>query len=513
MTRSDGWMDGLAAGIESGLAAGSSSNPSAPLCYAGWKEQETVVRAVMQELIHAKREAWRPDYTPEQEACCQGLASECEAQLQDGAPRYKAQWQSMAYAGQNTGVKPMPSPPLQPLDPVLLRRDFPILAKPADAKALVWFDNGATTQKPRCVMERIRYFYENENSNVHRGAHALAVKATDAYEGAREKVRQFIQAAHTQEIIFTRGATESINLVAASFGRMALQPGDEVIVSELEHHANIVPWQLICREKGARLLTWPVTKEGSLDLNRLSSLLGPRTRLVAVAQVSNVLGTVTPLEEIIALAHEHGAAVLVDGAQSVPHMPVNVQALDCDFFVFSGHKVYGPTGIGVLYAKKKILESMPPYQTGGNMIADVTFERSLYQPPPRLFEAGTGNIADAAGLGAALDYAAALGLERIEAYEADLLRYATQGLAALPKVRLLALPERRAGVVSFTVEGVLDQAVGEALSREGIAVRAGHHCALPVLRRLGRESAVRASFSFYNTKQEVDFFLEVLGRV
>lgn len=397
-----------------------------------------------------------------------------------------------------------------PLEPNLIRRDFPILSKKLNGKDLVWFDNGATTQKPRQVIERLCRFYENENSNVHRGAHDLAVRATDAYEGAREKVRRFLHAAHAGEIIFTRGTTESINLVAASFGKAVLQEGDEVIVSELEHHANIVPWQIICKEKGAKLLVWPIDQEGNLEVETLQSLFSSRTKIVAVTQVSNVLGTAPPLRDVILLAHQYGAAALVDGAQGAPHMPVDVQALDCDFYAFSGHKIYGPTGIGVLYAKKEILENMEPYQAGGNMISDVTFEQSAYQPPPHRFEAGTGNIADAAGLGAAIDYVSSLGMRRIEAYETGLLLYALETLGAVPKVRILASPQRRAGVISLTIEGASDQEVGQLLNREGIAVRAGHHCAQPVLRRLGRESSVRVTLSFYNTPQEIDFLADVL---
>ncbi len=400
-----------------------------------------------------------------------------------------------------------------PFDVAAVRRDFPILQERVNGRPLVWFDNAATTQKPQSVIDRLSYFYAHENSNIHRAAHELAARATDAYEAARNKVQRFIGAGTADEIIFVRGATEAINLVAKTWGVQNISEGDEIIVSLLEHHANIVPWQQLAGQVGARIRVIPVDDSGQLLLDEYQKLLNPKTKLVSVAQVSNALGTVTPIKKVIDMAHAAGAMVLVDGAQSVSHLRVNVQALDADFFVFSGHKIFGPTGIGVVYGKKELLEKMPPWQGGGNMIADVTFERTLFQPPPNKFEAGTGNIADAVGLGAALDYVDRIGLENIARYEHDLLVYATRGLSSIPGVRLIGTAAEKASVASFVLDGYHPEEVGKALNEEGIAVRSGHHCAQPILRRFGVEATVRPSLAFYNTCEEIDRMLAVLRRL
>lgn len=400
-----------------------------------------------------------------------------------------------------------------PFDVNAIRRDFPILQERVNGKPLVWFDNAATTHKPQSVIDRIAYFYAHENSNIHRAAHELAARATDAYEGAREKVRNFLGASSVEEIIFVRGATEGINLVAKTWGAQHVGAGDEIIVSHLEHHANIVPWQQLALEKGAKLRVIPVDDSGQVLLDEYKKLLNDRTKIVAVTQVSNALGTVVPVKEIVELAHRAGALALVDGAQSISHMAVNVQEIGADFFVFSGHKVFGPTGIGVVYGKRALLDDMPPWQGGGNMIADVTFERTLFQPPPNKFEAGTGNIADAVGLGAAIDYVQRIGMENIARYEHDLLAYATYGLQPLPGVRLVGTARDKASVLSFVLQGYTTEEVGKELNREGIAVRSGHHCAQPILRRLGLEATVRPSLAFYNTCEEVDKLVAVVRRL
>ncbi|MFZ6745081.1 family 2A encapsulin nanocompartment cargo protein cysteine desulfurase [Undibacterium sp. JH2W] len=400
-----------------------------------------------------------------------------------------------------------------PFDINAVRRDFPILAERVNGKQLVWFDNAATTHKPKSVIDRISYFYEHENSNIHRAAHELAARASDAYESARKKVARFLGAATEQEIIFVRGATEGINLIAQTFGKKFIAAGDEIIVSELEHHANIVPWQQLAAEKGAVIRVIPVDDSGQVLLDEYRKLLNSKTRLVAVTQVSNALGTIAPVHEITALAHAAGARVLIDGAQAVSHLRVNVQALDADFYVFSGHKIFGPTGIGVVYGKKALLEQLPPWQGGGNMIADVTFEHTRYQPAPARFEAGTGNIADAVGLGAALDYVERIGLENIALYEHALLEYATHGLKSIPGVRLVGTAHQKASVASFVLAGYETAEVGKALNEEGIAVRSGHHCAQPILRRFGLEATVRPSFAFYNTCEEIDRLLAVVRRL
>ncbi len=394
-----------------------------------------------------------------------------------------------------------------------VRRDFPILQERINGKQLVWFDNAATTHKPQAVIDRLSYFYAHENSNIHRAAHELAARATDAYEAARTKVKDFLGAGSVEEIIFVRGATEAINLVAKTWGVQHVQAGDDIIVSHLEHHANIVPWQQLAALKGANLRVIPVDDTGQVLLDEYKKLLSDRTKIVAVTQVSNALGTVVPVKEIVALAHRAGAVALVDGAQSVSHMRVNVQDIDADFFVFSGHKVFGPTGIGVVYGKRDLLDNMPPWQGGGNMIADVTFEKTIYQPPPNKFEAGTGNIADAVGLGAAIDYVQRVGLENIARYEHDLLAYATHHLKPIPGVRLVGTASDKASVLSFVLKGYTTDEVGQALNQEGIAVRTGHHCAQPILRRFGLETTVRPSLAFYNTCEEVDRFIAVIRRL
>lgn len=394
-----------------------------------------------------------------------------------------------------------------------VRRDFPILKERVNGRQLIWFDNAATTHKPQSVIDRIAYFYEHENSNIHRAAHELAARATDAYEGARQRVKNFINAPDVNEVIFVRGTTEAINLVAKSWGGQHVGEGDEIIVSNLEHHANIVPWQQLAAAKGAKLRVIPVDDNGQVILSEYQKLLNDRTKIVAVTQVSNALGTVVPVKEIVALAHRAGAKALVDGAQSISHMRVDVQDIGADFFVFSGHKVFGPTGIGVVWGKREILEDMPPWQGGGNMIADVTFEKTVFQPIPNKFEAGTGNIADAVGLGAAIDYVNKIGIENIARYEHELLVYGMQKLGAIPGVRLIGTAADKASVMSFVLQGYTTEEVGHALNDEGIAVRTGHHCAQPILRRFGVETTVRPSLAFYNTYDEIDRLVAVVTRL
>ncbi|MGQ0699189.1 MAG: family 2A encapsulin nanocompartment cargo protein cysteine desulfurase [Panacagrimonas sp.] len=394
-----------------------------------------------------------------------------------------------------------------------VRRDFPILRERVNGRPLIWFDNAATTQKPQSVIDRLAHFYAHENSNIHRAAHELAARATDAYESARNKVTKFLGASSSEEIIFVRGTTEAINLVAFSWGKQNIHEGDEIVLSHLEHHANIVPWQMLASEKGAKLRIIPVDDSGQVRLDEYQKLLSDRTKIVAVTQVSNALGTVVPVKDIIDMGHRVGAKVLIDGAQAVSHLRVNVQALDADFYVFSGHKVFGPTGIGVVYGKRDILEHTPPYQGGGNMIQDVTFDKTVYHGPPARFEAGTGNIADAVGLGAALDYVERVGLENIARYEHDLLEYGTQGLKTVPGLHLIGTARDKTSVMSFVLDGYQTEEVGKALNQDGIAVRAGHHCAQPILRRFGVEATVRPSIAFYNTFEEIDVMIAALHRL
>ncbi len=394
-----------------------------------------------------------------------------------------------------------------------VRREFPILSEKVHGRPLIWLDNGATTQKPQAVIDRLSYFYEHENSNVHRAAHTLAARATDAYENARKIVARFIGAGSPDEIVFTRGATEAINLVASSWGRANIGAGDDIIISHLEHHANIVPWQQLAIEKSANLKIIPVDDSGQVRLDEYEKLLSDRTKIVAVTHVSNALGTVVPIKAIIDRAHAAGAKALIDGAQSIAHERVNMQWLDADFFVFSGHKIFAPTGIGALYGKKALLDAMPPWQTGGNMIADVTFEKTRFQPAPARFEAGTGNLADAVGLGEALEFIERIGLESIAAYEHELHAYATQQLKSVPTLRLLGSAPGKVSVLSFLLGDIPPEHVGRALDGYGIAVRAGHHCAQPILRRFGVEGTVRASLALYNTHDEIDCLVTALRQI
>jgi len=416
-----------------------------------------------------------------------------------GPPRHGAATDPLASAGGHRW-----------LDAGAIRGDFPILAERVNGHRLVWLDNAATTQKPQQVIDRLARFYSRENSNVHRGAHELAARATDAYEDARDTVARFLGAPSSEDIVFVRGTTEAINLVAQSWGRANVGAGDEIVISHLEHHANIVPWQLLAEERGAALRVIPVDDSGQIILDEYRRLLTERTRLVAVAHVSNALGTVLPVREVIAAAHDAGARVLVDGAQAVSHMPVDVRSMDPDFYVFSGHKVFGPTGIGALYGRSDVLDAMPPWQGGGNMIRNVTFERTVYQQPPTRFEAGTGSIADAVGLGAALAYVERIGRANIAGYEQELLGYATRALEQVPGLSLVGTAPDKASILSFVLDGYRSEDVGSALNEAGIAVRAGHHCAQPILRRYGLTSTVRAALAMYNTHSEIDELAAVL---
>ena len=394
-----------------------------------------------------------------------------------------------------------------------VREEFPALKQLVHGKPLVYLDNAATTQKPQFVIDAITHFYQEDCSNIHRGVHLLSERATKAYEDARLAVQQFINAADPAEVIFVRGTTEAINLVAHSYGRTHVQAGDAVLISAMEHHSNIVPWQILCEERGARLRVVPMNGRGELLLDELEKLLTPRTKLVAVSHVSNALGTVNPVRQIIAMAHEHGTPVLVDGAQAVPHLQVDVQELDCDFYAFSGHKMYGPTGVGVLYGKKRLLEAMPPYQGGGDMISSVTFEKTTYNRLPFKFEAGTPNIAGVIGLGAAIEYLGRIALERVPVHEHYLLAYATERISSLPGVRLIGTAQEKAAVLSFVLEGVHPHDIGTVLDQEGIAVRTGHHCAQPVMQFFGVPATARASFALYNTEEEVDALMRGICKV
>jgi cysteine desulfurase/selenocysteine lyase len=398
-------------------------------------------------------------------------------------------------------------------DVAAVRRDFPILGEPVNGRRLVWLDNAATTHKPQSVIDRLVHYYQRENSNIHRAAHELAARSTDAYESARSAVARFLHAPSASEIVFTRGATEAINLVAKSWGRQHIGRDDEIVLTILEHHANIVPWQQLAAEVGAVIRVAPVDDQGQVLLDEYQKLFGPRTKLAAFPQVSNALGTVTPAAEMAAIAHRYGARVLVDGAQSVSHMPVDVIGLDADFFVFSGHKVFAPTGIGALFGKAELLEAMTPWQSGGNMIEDVTFERTTYQGPPARFEAGTGSIADAVGLGAAIEYLENIGMENVSRYEQELLDYATSALRRIPGLRIIGTAPDKASVISFVMDGATTEEIGKALNREGIAVRTGHHCAMPILRRFGLESTVRPSLAIYNSVDDVDALAFALRRL
>jgi cysteine desulfurase/selenocysteine lyase len=399
------------------------------------------------------------------------------------------------------------------LDVERLREDFPILAQRVRGKPLVYLDNAATSQKPRAVIDAVSRFYGSENANIHRGVHYLSERATVAYDGVRERVARFLNAASPREIVFTRGTTEGINLVAQSWGRSTLKAGDEILITGMEHHSNIVPWQLVAAQTGATVRAVPITDTGELDLKAFDRLLTDRTRLLAVVHLSNALGTINPVRWMISHARERGIVTLVDGAQSAPHLPVDVQALDCDFYAFSGHKIFGPTGIGALYGRASLLEAMPPWQGGGDMIETVTLEQSTWAPPPARFEAGTPPIAQVIGLGAALEYVEAVGRPAIGAWEEELLAYATERVGELDGVRIIGTAREKASVLSFVVEGVHPHDVGAVLDDEGVAIRTGHHCAQPVMHRFGVPATVRASFAFYNTRAEVDALVRGLLRV
>lgn len=412
-------------------------------------------------------------------------------------------------AGSQVPGRQVLTPP-QPggLDIAAIRAEFPILSRLVNGRRLVYLDNAATSQKPRAVIRAITRYYEQENANIHRGVHLLSVEATEAHDSARRTVQSFLNAARDSEIVFVRGATEAVNLVAQTYGRAHVAEGDEVLITAMEHHSNIVPWQILCEEKRAKLRVAPIDDRGELLLDEFQKLIGPRTRIAAVAHVSNALGTVNPIREIVAMAHSRGVPVLVDGAQAAPHLAVDVQNLDCDFYAFSGHKVYGPTGIGVLYGKYALLDSMPPYQGGGDMIHSVTFEKTTFKKPPSRFEAGTPDIAGAIGLGVALDYVTALGIDRVAEHEHDLLNYATEVVGSIPGVRLIGTAAHRTGVLSFIHENVHPHDLGTILDGEGIAVRAGHHCAQPVMERFAIPATTRASFAVYNTREEIDALAE-----
>jgi cysteine desulfurase / selenocysteine lyase len=399
------------------------------------------------------------------------------------------------------------------LDVEKVRKDFPILHQEVRGRPLVYLDSAATAQKPRAVIDAISRYYLEDNANVHRGVHLLSERATAAYEGAREKVQRFIGAAHAHEIVFLRGTTEAVNLVAQTYGRSRVSSGDEILLTVLEHHSNIVPWQMLCEEKGAALRVAPMDDEGQLRLDELEKLIGPRTRLVALGHVSNALGTIHPVREIVALAHRRGVPVLLDGAQAVPHLAIDVQQIGCDFYAFSGHKLFGPTGIGVLYGKSELLEEMRPWQGGGDMISSVSFEKTTWNKLPHKFEAGTPDIAGAIGLGAAIDYVSGVGLDKIAAYEHELLGYATEALRTVPGLRLFGTAKHKAAVLSFLLGDVHPHDVGTVLDREGVAIRTGHHCAQPLMRRLGVAATARASLAFYNRREDVDALVKALHKV
>jgi cysteine desulfurase/selenocysteine lyase len=394
-----------------------------------------------------------------------------------------------------------------------IRRDFPILQRKVHGKPLIWLDSAATAQKPQAVIDRVSHFYEHENSNIHRGTHTLATESAAAYEGARAKVAAFLGAESPDEIVFVRGTTEGLNLLAAIFSKKLLRPNDEIVLTHAEHHANIVPWQFAAEKSGAVIRVAPVDDNGDLILEEYERLLGPRTRAVSVTHISNALGTVMPIREMTALAKRHGATVVIDGAQGVPHRRVDVQAIGCDFYVFSGHKLFAPTGIGAVYGRKALWDDMPPWQGGGGMIRHVTFEKTTFNTPPRRFEAGTPSVSSAVGLGAAIDYLNGIGLDAIERYEAELLAYALQGIRSVNGLRVIGMPKDRGGVISFVMDGIPDLEVARMLDAQSIAVRTGHHCAQPMLARFGLESSVRPSFAFYNTRAEAEVLVETLRRI
>jgi cysteine desulfurase / selenocysteine lyase len=395
----------------------------------------------------------------------------------------------------------------------LCRHHFPLLRQRVNGKPLVYFDNAATSQKPQIVIDTIMRYYMEENSNIHRGVHYLSERATEAYEGVRGKVQHFINARDLKEIIFVRGTTEAVNLVAYSYGRTHVGTGDEVVISAMEHHSNIVPWQILCREKGAKLRVVPMNDKGELILDDYEKMLNGRTKIVSLVHVSNALGTINPIKQMVAMAHARGIPVMIDGAQAVPHMKVDVRDLDCDFYAFSSHKMFGPTGIGVLYGRESLLEAMPPYQGGGDMIKSVTFEHTIYNDLPQKFEAGTPSIASGMGLGAAVDYINQIDLDSVAGFEHDLLVYATDALSRIPRVRIIGTAKEKAAVLSFVIEGIHPHDIGTVLDMEGVAIRTGHHCAQPVMQRFGIPATARASFAFYNTKEEVDILAKGIEKV
>ena len=400
----------------------------------------------------------------------------------------------------------------QPFDVEAVRKDFPILSREVGGKPLVYLDSAATSQKPQVVIDALVDYYTGMNANIHRGVHTLSQEATEAYEGARTKVRHFINAAEEPEIVFTRGTTEGINLVAQTLGVQRVGPGSEIIISNMEHHSNVVPWQILCEQRGARLRVVPINDDGELLMDEYEQLLGPQTALVSITHISNALGTINPVKDIVAMAHSHGVPVLLDGAQAAPHTPVDVRDLDCDFYAFSGHKLFGPTGIGVLYGKREWLESMPPYQGGGEQIKSVTYEKTIYNDLPYKFEAGTPHIAGVIGLGAAIDYVNGIGMERAAAYEHELLEYGTEQLQAIEGLRLLGTARQKAAVLSFLLDGIHPHDIGTVLDTQGIAIRTGHHCAQPLMQRFQIPATARASFAFYNTKAEIDALVEGIHR-
>ncbi|PZP49975.1 MAG: cysteine desulfurase [Pseudopedobacter saltans] len=468
--------------------------------YFGWEE----ISPFQQDLDNALRQV--QSYVPESQIPISHTPSLSQFYF---SPDF-SQLQSGGITNGFNGISPLDKPPF---DVNIIKNDFPILSEIVNGRRLVWLDNAATTQKPRQVIDRLSYFYEHENSNVHRGAHTLAARSTDAYEEARTIVKEFINARSTNEIVFVRGTTEAINLIAQSWGDQNLNNGDEIIVSYLEHHANIVPWQLLAQKKGLKLKVIPVDDNGELLLDEFTKLLTPRTKLISVTAVSNALGTVNPIKKIVEIGHSAGAKVLIDGAQSISHIRTDVQDLDADWFVFSGHKIYGPTGIGVVYGKESILNATQPWQGGGNMIKDVTFEHTEFHPAPGRFEAGTGNIGDAVGLGAALKYVSKLGIDLVHQYETALIQYATEKLKPIPGLHIIGNAKEKAGAISFVLDGFETVKIGGLLSKVGIAVRAGHHCAQPILRRFGVEATVRPSFAFYNTCSDIDALVEAVQQI
>ena len=442
--------------------------------------------------------------TPHPQALVPGSEAEVQRGIESATPASLRSATERSFNFNSTG---------EPFDVHVIRRDFPILHQQVNGRPLIWMDNAATTQKPQSVIDSLSRFYERDNSNIHRAAHTLAARATDAYEGARKKVQRFLGAGNASEIVFLRGTTEAINLVANTFGRKYIRAGDEIILSTLEHHANIVPWQMLAQATGAVIKVIPINDRGEINMGEYTRLLNSRTRIVSITQVSNSLGTVVPVAEMTHLAHRHGARVLVDGAQAVSHMPIDVQAIGCDFYVFSGHKLFAPSGIGALFAKQELLEDLPPWQGGGSMIRHVTFEETIYSDPPAKFEAGTPNIADAVGLGIAIDYVTRLGMSNIERYEHEITAYATEQLARIPGLRPIGTALNKVSVLSFILDDIPTEKVGQALAQEGIAVRAGHHCAQPSLRHFGLATTVRPSLAFYNTRAEIDRLVEVIKNI